>query len=284
MTAQAEGGQELAGRVALVTGGARGLGAAICEALAREGAKVVVTDLRADEGQATADRIAGEGGDAVFVSHDVTDEAQWAAACAAAEETFGGLHIVVNNAGVAPAGEYIEDLDFEDWRRVVAIDLDSVFLGCKHAIRTIKKYTGRKHTGQQPAGPGGAIVNISSIMGMVGFPRNADYNSAKGGVRLLTKVAALECAEKGYNIRVNSVHPGFIDTRLVRDAVDRGTQRPDAVVTSANEMIDLLVMAHPLGRLGDPEDIAQAVLFLASDGSAFMTGSEFVVDGGYTAR
>ena len=270
------GSGALTGKIALVTGAARGLGAAIAETLAREGARVVVTDMRADEGQATADRIAGDGGDAIFIAHDVTDEAQWEAVVAAAEETFGALHILVNNAGVAPAGDYIEDLALEDWRRVVAIDLDSVFLGCKHAIRTIKKHT-------SPA-VGGAIINISSIMSMVGFPRNADYNSAKGGVRLLTKVAALECAEKGYNIRVNSVHPGFIDTALVRDAVDRGTKRPDAVVTSANEMIDLLVMAHPLGRLGAAKDIADAVLFLASDRAAFMTGTELVVDGGYTAR
>lgn len=270
------GSGALHGKVALVTGAARGLGAATAETLAREGASVVVTDMRADEGQATADRIAGDGGDAVFIAHDVTDESQWEAAVARAEEAFGALHIVVNNAGVAPAGETIENLALEDWRRVVAIDLDSVFLGCKHAIRTIKKHT-------SPTA-GGAIVNISSIMGIVGFPRNADYNSAKGGVRLLTKVAALECAEAGYNIRVNSVHPGFIDTSLVRDAVEEGTKRPDALVTSANEMMDLLVMAHPLGRLGISQEIADAVLFLASDRSGFMTGSELVVDGGYTAQ
>lgn len=262
----------LAGKVALVTGAARGLGAASAEALAREGAHVVVTDMREDEGQATADRIAGEGGDATFIQHDVTDEAQWGAAMAKAEEAFGALHILVNNAGIAPAGEYIENLPLEEWRRVTAIDLDSVFLGCKHGIRTIKKHGG------------GSIINISSIMGLVGFARNADYNASKGGVRLLTKVAALECAELGYNIRVNSVHPGFIDTALVRDAVEEGVKRPDAQVSSANEMIDMLVMAHPLGHLGAPRDIADAVVFLASDRSAFMTGSEVVVDGGYTAQ
>jgi len=267
----------LAGRVAWVTGAARGLGAAAAVALAREGAKVVVSDLRADEGQAVVDQIAGEGGRAVFLAHDVTREEQWARGAATVEETFGALHILVNNAGVAPTGEYIENLALEGWRRVTAIDLDSVFLGCKYGIRTIKKHV------TQP-GATGAIINISSIMGMVGFARNADYNAAKGGVRVLTKVAALECAELGYGIRVNSIHPGFIDTALVRDAVEEGTQRPDALVHSANEMFDMIALAHPLGHLGAPRDIADAVVFLASDRSAFMTGSELVVDGGYTAQ
>lgn len=267
----------LAGKVALVTGGARGLGAASALGLAREGASVVVTDLRADEGRAVVDEILNEGGKAVFIAHDVTREDQWEAAVAKAEEAFGALHILVNNAGVAPAGEYVEDLAFEDWKRVTAIDLDSVFLGCKHGVRTIKKYTTKEAAD-------GAIINISSVMGIVGFPRNADYNAAKGGVRIMTKVVALECAELGYGIRVNSIHPGFIDTALVRDAVEEGTKRPDAMVQSSNEMIDLLVMAHPLGKLGDPRDIGDAVVFLASNRSGFITGSELVVDGGYTIR
>lgn len=267
----------LAGKVALVTGGARGLGAASALGLAREGASVVVSDLRADEGQVVVDAILNEGGKAVFIAHDVTKEDQWEAAVAKAEEEFGALHILVNNAGVAPAGEYIEDLKLEDYRRVTEIDMDSVFLGCKHGIRTIKKYTTKEAAD-------GAIINISSVMGIVGFPRNADYNAAKGGVRIMTKVAALECAELGYGIRVNSIHPGFIDTALVRDAVEEGTKRPDAVFQSSNEMIDMLVMAHPLGKLGDPRDIGDAVVFLASSRSGFMTGSELVVDGGYTIR
>ena len=269
--------QELAGKMALVTGAARGLGAAAAEGLAREGASILVTDMRADEGQAVVDRIAGAGGKAAFFPLDVTQEDQWEAAVAKAEELFGALHILVNNAGVAPAGEYMENLAFEDWKRDTAIDLDSVFLGCKHGIRTIKKYS-------SPKANDGAIINISSIMGIVGFPRNADYNASKGGVRIMTKVAALECAELGYGIRVNSIHPGFIDTALVRDAVEEGTKRPDAVLQSANEMIDMLVMAHPIGRLGEARDIGDAVVFLASPRSGFMTGSELVVDGGYTAR
>lgn len=267
----------LAGKVALVTGGARGLGAASALGLAREGASVVVSDLRADEGQVVVDAILNEGGKAVFIAHDVTKEDQWEAAVAKAEEEFGALHILVNNAGVAPAGEYIEDLKLEDYKRVTEIDMDSVFLGCKHGIRTIKKYTTKEAAD-------GAIINISSVMGIVGFPRNADYNAAKGGVRIMTKVAALECAELGYGIRVNSIHPGFIDTALVRDAVEEGTKRPDAIFQSSNEMIDMLVMAHPLGKLGDPRDIGDAVVFLASNRSGFITGTELVVDGGYTIQ
>ncbi len=267
----------LAGKVALVTGGARGLGAASALGLAREGASVVVSDLRADEGQVVVDAILDEGGKAVFIAHDVTKEDQWEAAVAKAEDAFGALHILVNNAGVAPAGEYIEDLKLEDYKRVTEIDMDSVFLGCKHGIRTIKKYTTKEAAD-------GAIINISSVMGIVGFPRNADYNAAKGGVRIMTKVAALECAELGYGIRVNSIHPGFIDTALVRDAVEEGTKRPDAIFQSSNEMIDMLVMAHPLGKLGDPRDIGDAVVFLASNRSGFITGSELVVDGGYTIQ
>ncbi len=267
----------LAGKVALVTGAARGLGAAAAMGLAREGAAVVVSDLLADEGQAVVDKIASEGGKAVFIAHDVTSEDQWIAACAKAEEAFGALHILVNNAGIAPKGEYIENLELEDWSRVTGIDLDSVFLGCKHGIRTIKKYVTKEAAD-------GSIINISSIMGMVGTSRAADYNASKGGVRILTKVAALECAELGYGIRVNSVHPGFIDTALVRNAVEEGTKRPDAQFQSANEMIDMLVMQHPLGKLGDPRDIGDAVVFLASPRSAFITGTEIVVDGGYTAQ
>ena len=179
----------------------------------------------------------------------------------------------MNNAGIAPKGGPIEDLSLEDWRHVTAIDLDSVFLGCKYAIRAMK---------QNASESGGSIINISSIMGLVGQANAAAYNAAKGGVRLLTKVAALECAEAGYGIRVNSVHPGFVDTPLVRNAVSDGVVA--GRMGSENEAFELLTMLHPIGRLGVPRDIANAILFLASEESAFMTGAELVVDGGYTAR
>jgi len=260
----------LDGKVAIVTGAAKGIGAAASGLLAEEGASVVCTDIDVAAGEAVADAIQNNGGQATFVSHNVTEEAEWERVTAHAIESFGQLDILVNNAGIAPPGAPIEDLELDQWRNTIAIDLDSVFLGCKHGIRAMKQ------------SGGGSIINISSIMGIVGTPNAADYNAAKGGVRLLTKVAALECADAGYGIRVNSVHPGFIDTPLVRNVVKEGVIA--GRMGSANEAIEMLTMLHPIGRLGFPKEIANAVLFLASDESSFMTGSEMVVDGGYTAR
>ena len=260
----------LQGKVALVTGAAKGIGAATAKRFSEEGASVVCTDVDKDAGQKMADEIAGDGGAAVFIAHDVTDEAQWEQAVKLAEDKFGALHILVNNAGISPDSTSIEEKTLESWRRVIAIDLDSVFLGCKWGIRTIKKHGG------------GSIINISSILGLVGQPNASDYNAAKGGVRLLTKSAALECAEAGYGIRVNSVHPGYIDTPMVQDVMAKGEMGGQQI--GANEMRELLTMLHPIGRLGVATEIANAALFLASDEASFMTGSEMVVDGGYTSR
>lgn len=265
----------LNGKVALVTGAAKGIGAATAKVLAREGAKVVCTDLDETGGLAVADEIANAGGEAAFMRQDVVDEAQWEAAVKLAEDRFGALHVLVNNAGIAPEGGPIEEKTLASWRRTIEVDLDSVFLGCKHGIRTIKKYTSK-------GGMGGSIINLSSILGLVGQPNASDYNAAKGGVRLMTKSVALECAEAGYNIRVNSVHPGYIDTPMVKDALNRGVVQGQAV--GPNEMRELLIMLHPIGRLGIDTEIANAILFLASDESSFMTGTEVVVDGGYTTR
>jgi NAD(P)-dependent dehydrogenase (short-subunit alcohol dehydrogenase family) len=264
------------GKVAIVTGAAKGIGAASAKALAREGAKVICSDFDEVGGEAVAAEIQRLGGEAIFVAHDVTDEAQWESVVAVAEKKFGGLHIVVNNAGIAPAGGGgpIEDKTLENWRRTVEVDLDSVFLGCKHGIRTIKKTTAK--------GAKGSIINISSIMGLIGWTGTGDYNAAKGGVRLLSKCAALECAAAGYDIRVNSVHPGYIDTPLVRNAIADGAATAEGV--GPNEMMELLVSLHPVGRLGVADEIANMVLFLASDEASFVTGTEMVVDGGYTAR
>ena len=262
------------GKVAIVTGAAKGIGAASAKALAREGAKVICSDFDEAGGEALAAEIQRLGGEAIFVAHDVTSESQWENVVAVAEKRFGGLHIVVNNAGIAPEGLPIEELTLEGWRHTLAVDLDSVFLGCKHAIRTIKKTTA--------AGAKGSIINISSIMGLIGWPNTADYNAAKGGVRLLTKCAALECAGAGYDIRVNSIHPGYIDTPLVRNAIANSVGAEDGI--GPNERMEMLVSLHPIGRLGVADEIANMVLFLASDESSFVTGAEMVVDGGYTAR
>lgn len=260
------------GKIALISGGARGLGGMTARKLAEAGAKVVITDLREDEAQITLAAIKAAGGEAKFIKHDVAIEEQWEAAVKFAVQSYGGLDIVVNNAGVASAARPIEELSLSSWRNLMAINLDGVFLGIKYAIPPIKA---RAHL--WPGG--GSIINISSIMGIIGAPRTAAYCAAKGGVRLLTKAAALELAPA--RIRVNSVHPGYIDTPLLRT----GTEKLEArKAGSGKRLVDDAVAKHPLGHLGEEKDIAHAVRFLASCDSAFMTGSEVVVDGGYTAQ
>ncbi|HKU96752.1 MAG TPA: glucose 1-dehydrogenase [Vineibacter sp.] len=248
-------------KVALITGGASGLGECSAVLMAQEGAKVVIADIQVDKGQALARKI---GAAAAFVPLDVTSEEQWQAAIAAAVATFGALHVLVNSAGIG-LGKTVEDIELEEWRRVHAIDLDGVFLGCKHGVREIKKHT---------ASLGGSIINISSISGIIAGANMAAYNSAKAGVRLLSKSVALHCAKSGYNIRCNSVHPTFIDTPIL----DRYRTRFGDEV-----MQQKLGRQVPIGRLGRPEEVGWPIVFLASDESSFMTGSEVVIDGGISA-
>ncbi len=260
------------GKVALVTGGARGLGGMSARKLAEAGAKVVITDLREKDAVKTLDAIKAAGGEAVFFKHDVASEEQWAAAVKFTVDTYGGLDVLLNNAGVGGAAKPLEELSLDAWRHLMSINLDGVFLGFKHAIPPMKA---RAHL--WPGG--GSIISISSIMGFIGGSRAAAYCASKGGVRLLTKAAAIELAPA--HIRVNSVHPGFIDTP--------GLRMGEAVMNARSEgafqrFIDDAVSKHPLGRLGEEQDIAHAVRFLASDDSAFMTGTEMVVDGGYLAQ
>jgi NAD(P)-dependent dehydrogenase (short-subunit alcohol dehydrogenase family) len=250
------------GKVALVTGAAMGLGAETARLLAREGAAVMLTDLADEAADAVVRDIRAEGGRAAFVHQDVASEADWEAAVAAAREAFGALHILVNNAGVAGGPSPIIGHSLAEWRRILSVNLDGVFLGMRACAPAIAE------------SGGGSVINLSSILGKVGLPEASAYCASKGGVLMLTKAAALEWAPLG--IRVNSLHPGFIDTPMVANSV--------MLSADGNAKKALLVAAHPLGRFGVPREIADAVLFLASDESRFMTGAELVVDGGYTAH
>jgi 3(or 17)beta-hydroxysteroid dehydrogenase len=252
----------LQGKTALVTGGAMGIGKACCELFAREGAGVVVTDVQETEGRKVAEKIAADGGAAVFAKLDVSREEDWRQALDFARRHYGGLDVLVNNAGVDAAAD-VEHETLDGWRRLQSINLDGVFLGVKHGVAAMKAR-------------GGSIINLSSIEGLIGDPDLAAYNASKGGVRLLTKSAALYCAHAGYGIRVNAVCPGYIWTPMVENFVN-GTDDPEATKKR-------LVSLHPLGRLGEPDDVAYGVLYLASDESTFVTGTELVIDGGYTAR
>ncbi len=260
------------GKIALISGGARGLGGMSARKLAEAGAKVVITDLREDEAAVTLDAITSAGGEAKFFKHDVAIEEQWRAAVKFTVDAYGGLDVLVNNAGVASAAKPMEQLSLDAWRRLMSINLDGVFLGMKHAIPHLRA---RAHL--WPGG--GSVINISSIMGIIGAKHTAAYCAAKGGVRLLTKAAAIELAPA--HIRVNSVHPGYIDTPLLRGGTEALNTR---AAGSGDRFVADAVARHPLGHLGEEKDIAHAVRFLASDDSAFMTGSEVVVDGGYTAQ
>ena len=252
------------GKVALVTGGGRGLGKASAVMLAREGAKVAISDRKEEGAAAVVAEITKAGGQAIFIQQDVSKEEDWQRTIDEVLRRFGRIDILVNNAGVG-AGKNIEDLTLTDWRWVMSVNLDGVFLGTKYAIAAMKK------------SGGGSIINMSSIEGMVGDRRLAAYDASKGGVRILTKSAALHCAQAGYNIRVNTVHPGFIDTPMVDGFIK--AQGGDA--GAARKALEML---HPLGHLGEPDDVAYAVLYLASDESKFATGSELVIDGGFTAQ
>lgn len=255
--------ERLAGKIALVTGAAQGLGAAMARMFARHGARVMLTDINGAGAAAVAADI---GPAAAWLHHDVTDPAEWESAVAATVAAFGGLHILVNNAGIGISGT-VESTSLEDWRRVHAIDLDSVFLGCKLALPAIAETTARE-------GSLGSIINISSIAGVIAGANMAAYNSAKAGVRHLSKSVALHCARAGYAVTCNSVHPVFIDTPILDGMFVTGDRA--ASVAKLGKHI-------PMGRVGEPDDVAYAALYLASDEAKFVTGSELYVDGGISA-
>jgi NAD(P)-dependent dehydrogenase (short-subunit alcohol dehydrogenase family) len=252
------------GKVAIITGGALGIGKACALKLAEEGARVVITDIKEEEGQQVVAAIKAAKGDAIFIRHDTASEDGWKQVIDTTLKTYGKLDILVNNAGVGKTTN-VEDATLEDWRFLNSINLDGVFLGTKYGIEAMKK-----------GGNGGSIINMSSVLGIVGEATAASYNASKGGVRIFTKSAALHCARSGYKIRVNSVHPGYINTSMVQSAMAAGGD--------AAAMQNYLVSLHPIGHLGEADDIAYGVLYLASDESKFVTGSELVIDGGYTAQ
>jgi 3(or 17)beta-hydroxysteroid dehydrogenase len=254
----------LENKVVLISGGASGIGAATARLVVREGGKAMLADRDEAKGRA----LAGELGDAVhFVALDVTDETAWNKAVAATVERFGGLHGLLNAAGVGVRNS-IEDCSLADYRRVNDINGLGTFLGCKAAIPAMKK-AAMTHVG------GGSIVNISSVLGLRGASYAMAYCASKGAVRLLTKHVALHCAQMKYNIRCNSVHPGYIDTPMIAPRLDQPVGN-----MSGRQWLEEL---HPLGRLGRAEEVAAMILFLLSDESSFSTGSEFVCDGGLTA-
>ena len=247
----------LEGKVALISGGARGMGAVEAKLFAREGAKVVLGDVLEAEGMGVEAEINESGGESVFIRLDVTVAADWEAAVGVAVERFGRLDILVNNAGISNRAT-LEDTSDEAWDRMLDINAKGVFLGSRQAIPAMRS-----------AG-GGSIINISSIYGLIGSRTSAAYHASKGAVRLLTKATAIQHASE--NIRCNSVHPGFIQTPMTEASL------------SDQEHRERIIASTPLGRLGVSEDIAKGVLYLASDESSYVTGSELVIDGGFTAQ
>ena len=256
--------QRLQNRVALVTGAARGIGTAVAERFAAEGARVVLTDVRDEEGGATAARI---GGEAAYLRLDVRREEDWDAAMAWVAERFGGLDVLVNNAGITGFEEGFvphdpENASLEAWRAVHATNLDGVFLGCRAAIRQMRS-------------GGGSIVNVASRSGLVGIPAAAAYASSKAAVRNHTRTVALYCAEQGLGIRCNAIFPAAILTPMWEPMLGNGPDRAERMAA--------LVSDTPLRRFGTPEEVAHAAVYLASDESAYTTGAELVLDGGLLA-
>ena len=247
----------LEGKVALISGAARGQGETEARLFAQEGASVVLGDILESEGEAAAGAIREDGGNARFIALDVTSEDDWISAVRFTVETFGRLDILINNAAIY-ARTLIVDTDIEEWRRIMDINMTGVFLGTKHAVPAMRE------------SGGGSIINISSTAGLVGSARGSAYGASKGGVRLFTKYAAIQHAPDG--IRANSIHPGPVDTEMISDNLSTPEGRAESLARI------------PLGRIGTVMDVAYGALFLASDESSFVTGSELVIDGGMTAQ
>jgi len=256
----------LEGKRALITGGASGLGAAMAKRFAAEGARIALSDINLQGAQAMAETINAEyQGAACAFAHDVADEQSWKDVIAATDEALGGFNVLVNNAGIGSLGS-VEDESFEGWKRVMSIDADSVFLGCKYALGVMKKHAP------------GSIINISSIAGLYASGNMSAYNAAKAAVWLLSKSVALHCAVRDYDIRSNSIHPVFIKTPILDGFAQVIGAEDD------EQMYAKLARGVPMGRIGEPDDIAWAAVYLASDESKFVTGIELKIDGGMSAQ
>ncbi len=253
----------VSGKVAVVTGGALGIGAATCARLAREGATVAVTDVLEQEGRNLAASIEADGGTARFWHLDVSDEDEVARVFGEIVDTFGKLDTLVNNAGIAGTSKPTHEITAEEWDKVMNINVRGVFYCTKHAIPHMRQ------------NKGGSIINLSSIYGVISAQDLPPYHASKGAVRLMSKTDALLYAKDG--IRVNSVHPGFIWTPLVEELASQSPEGPEAFRRALDER-------HPIGHVGEPDDIAAGILYLASDDAKFVTGSELLIDGGYTAQ
>ena len=259
------------GKVALVTGGASGIGRGCAERLAQEGATVVVTDLQDDKGAQTVEAIRAMGGKASYLHHDVTSEHAWIDVIAAVKATHGRLDILDNNAGIGIGGSVLT-MTLADFQKQTAVNLDGVFLGVKHSIPLMRE------------NGGGSIINMSSVAGLKGSAILAGYCATKGGVRLFTKAVAMECAAAKDGVRVNSVHPGIIETPIWDTIVGTGEVGDNARPPRGAALDAMSAEGVPLGVKGYPEDIANGVLWLASDESRYVTGAELVIDGGLSVK
>ena len=250
----------LEGKTALVTGADSGIGLQTSIRLAEEGALVMMTDINHEEGLQQAEKL---GANATFLKLDITEEEEWISVLDETVKRFDRLDILVNSAGMVLIAD-VEQITLEEWRKVHAVNLDGTFLGCKHGVRVMKEFGA------------GSIINLSSVSGMIGGFNLAAYNSSKGAVRMLTKSVALHCARAGYGIRCNSIHPTFIETPMLESMI-RDSPDPEKARQT-------LVRQVPLRRIGKPDDVANMIVYLASDESTFVTGTEMVIDGGVIAQ
>ena len=268
------GSQRLKGKVAFVSGGLRGIGLACVERFLAEGAEVILSDLDAAESDLAKEVMGRLGQAASYIQANVTKEADWQRARDMVVERHGKLHILVNNAGTDLTGP-VETLSMEGWRRIMDINVDGVFLGVKTFVPLMAE-SGKDFKG------GSSIINVSSIMGIVGYSEVSAYNASKGAVRMFTKGIAVEFAQKKMPIRANSLHPGFVVTPLLHAGFQRWVD--SGFAEKPQDLMDAMSATTPIGRLADPAELASAVFFMASEDSSYMTGAELVVDGGWTAQ